>query len=534
MPHLNTRYRPLCLEPLERRELLHAGALATATLVTSVGDIDFEFFDTAAPGTVNNFLNYVKDGDFVNSIFHRLVPNFVLQGGGFTASTDLFPSNPATADASRFAEVPTDPPIENEFGISNTRGTVAMAKLGGDPDSATSQYFINLVNNAGNLDNQNGGFTVFARVVDMTVVDQIAQFQTTNFSSIFPAGSRRQAISAVPFQPQGSQNEIVRVEQVLLSAGLVHGDVFLDVNQNGLKDVTEGGRGGVVVYDDTNNNGTLDGNERSVTTDDLGAFHFAYEAESSYRLRLQDAGDYGPLNGDPIIHTGTIDRALNAFDRNFATVYTGRAWYNDQNPADVDGVNGLTPLDALLVINELTAREFSDATTGTLPPLNSAPAAPQFLDADDDGVVSPLDALVVVNALNDGTPAAALSGSTNGAASVGRYLETQETATSGRIRPAVASGGAQSAVVLPPTLSPPPVRSVLPASSLSLRDSGDQADRRLDDLAVVDNAPRHLGAPLRVASRQRMLLFERRQCEMAWDNGCCPRVHLAIMPALRV
>ncbi len=487
MPLAISRHRPLCLELLERREVLHAGSLATATLKTNVGDIDFEFFDTAAPGTVQNFLNYVEDGDFVNSIFHRLVPNFVLQGGGFSASTDLFPQNPSSADPALFAEVPTDAPIENEFAISNTRGTVAMAKLGGDPDSATNQYFINLVDNSGNLDNQNGGFTVFARVVDMSVVDQIANLPRANFSTLFPPTSRLSAISAAPYQPQGSQIQIVRVEEVVLSAGIVHGDVFLDTNRDGVRDATEGGRGGIVVYDDVNNNGTLDANERSTVTDELGAFHFAYEAASSYRLRMQEAGDYSSMSGDPIILVGTIDRALNDFDQNFATVYTGRAWHNSQAPADVDGVNGVTPLDALFVINELSLREFSDPASGELPELTSSPSAPQFLDADNDGVVAPFDALIVVNALNDSTPAAALSSSASGGGSAGIPGVDLEFA------PPTEARGFEIDEVGSTAIAPPPLLATLAPSatddsSRSLRDAGDRARQLREGLDVLDVA----------------------------------------------
>lgn len=77
--------------------------------------------------------------------------------------------------------------VENEFKVSNTRGTVAMAKLSGDPDSATSQWFINLADNSSNLDNQNGGFTVFAKVIGdgMAVADAIAQLQIVNAGSAF-------------------------------------------------------------------------------------------------------------------------------------------------------------------------------------------------------------------------------------------------------------------------------------------------------------------------------------------------------------
>jgi len=146
---------------------------------TVMGTFDVQLFDTTTPITVGNFLNYVRDADYDDSFFHRLVPGFVLQGGGFyyDSATD------------QTEAVPTDPPIQNEFQVSNTRGTIVMAKLGGDPDSATSQFFFNLTDNSANLDNQNGGFTVFGEVIGsgMDVVDLLASQNTWDGSDIHPA-----------------------------------------------------------------------------------------------------------------------------------------------------------------------------------------------------------------------------------------------------------------------------------------------------------------------------------------------------------
>jgi peptidyl-prolyl cis-trans isomerase A (cyclophilin A) len=136
-------------------------------------------FDEVAPGTVENFLNYVNDGDYEDSFVHRSVPGFVIQGGGFTF------------DAGQAPPIPTDPPIENEFKLSNIRGTIAMAKLGGDPDSATSQWFINLADNSDSLDGddgQGGGFfTVFGQVIGdgMEVADAIAALPRVNAGGAF-------------------------------------------------------------------------------------------------------------------------------------------------------------------------------------------------------------------------------------------------------------------------------------------------------------------------------------------------------------
>lgn len=134
---------------------------------TMFGQIRIKLLDQPgeAPLTVANFRNYADRGDYDGTFFHRLVPDFVLQGGGFFY-------DPVVG----FEGVPTDPPVVNEPGICNVRGTVAMAKLAGQPNSATNQFFINTVDNTQLLGTQNEGYTVFAvvRPEDMAIVDQIA------------------------------------------------------------------------------------------------------------------------------------------------------------------------------------------------------------------------------------------------------------------------------------------------------------------------------------------------------------------------
>jgi len=171
----------------------------TNTLVrfnTSSGPVNVELFDRQAPKTVANFLNYVTDGDYTDSVFHRSAKltggtPFVLQGGGFKFQA----GTPVT-----LAPIPTDPPVHNEpdaTNRSNLRGTLAMAKLGGDPNSATNQFFFNLGNNAANLDTQNGGFTVFGRVVgpaDQAVVDTLAALPTKNEGSAAALPANEQGV----------------------------------------------------------------------------------------------------------------------------------------------------------------------------------------------------------------------------------------------------------------------------------------------------------------------------------------------------
>lgn len=136
---------------------------------TSHGTIMIELDADKAPNTVENFINYVNDEFFDNTIFHRVIPNFMIQGGGFTPGM----SQKATND-----------PIENEAdnSLSNQRGTIAMARTN-DPHSATAQFFINLkdndfLNHSGK-NMQGWGYCVFGRVTDgMDVVDKIAGVQT--------------------------------------------------------------------------------------------------------------------------------------------------------------------------------------------------------------------------------------------------------------------------------------------------------------------------------------------------------------------
>lgn len=146
---------------------------SAARMITDLGTMDFVFFPESAPKTVENFLGYASRGDFDNTIFHRSVSNFIVQGGAFRA------------DASA-SKVPTQPAVINEPDMANVRGTVAMAKVENIPSSATNQFFVNLADNSYNLNIQNEGFTVFARVAGggMSVADAIAALQTRNYSAV--------------------------------------------------------------------------------------------------------------------------------------------------------------------------------------------------------------------------------------------------------------------------------------------------------------------------------------------------------------
>jgi len=152
----------------------------TVKLKTSMGDIVIELNEKAAPVTVKNFLGYIEDGFYDGKIFHRVIRDFMIQGGGFT--TEMTQSQ-------------TRAPIVNEAGngLKNDRGTIAMARTN-DPNSATAQFFINHRNNdfLNYAGKGNPGYAVFGKTIEgMDVVDAIASVQTTT----------RAGMSDVPVEP---------------------------------------------------------------------------------------------------------------------------------------------------------------------------------------------------------------------------------------------------------------------------------------------------------------------------------------------
>lgn len=177
-----------------------SAAAQTVRFRTNLGDMDVQLLPNRAPLTVANFLNYVNKGAYNNSFFHRSVRNFIIQGGGYRWENG------------RPVEIPQDPAVKNEFGESNVRGTLAMAKLDTGPDTATNQWFFNLANNSANLNNQNGGFTVFGRIVNtagLQVMDRIAAL------GIFNAGPPFDAIPLTNYSSGDIKEEnLVRVLSV--------------------------------------------------------------------------------------------------------------------------------------------------------------------------------------------------------------------------------------------------------------------------------------------------------------------------------
>lgn len=166
-----------------------AGAHPVVLLTTSLGKIRIELDPGKAPRTVANFLQYVQAGQYSGTVFHRVIPGFMIQGGGFTKTMEEKPTRAPI-------------PLESRNGLKNTLGTIAMARTS-DPNSATAQFFINTVDNAG-LDYpqpDGNGYAVFGKVVSgMDVVKKI---------------------EAVPTASQGGMANVPQTPVVIESASVV-------------------------------------------------------------------------------------------------------------------------------------------------------------------------------------------------------------------------------------------------------------------------------------------------------------------------
>ncbi len=196
-------------QPLVKLALVFMFAVPTACpasviarMQTSLGSIDVQLYDTEAPLTVANFLSYAKSGAYAGSFIHRSMPGFIIQGGGYGWN----------GTTNQLSYVVSNPPVLNEYSPSrsNLRGTIAMAKLGNDPNSATNQWFFNLADNSANLDNQNGGFTVFGQVLNsgMGVVDAIAALPRVDAGGAF---------STLPYFAPITNNTVQKSNLVIIS-----------------------------------------------------------------------------------------------------------------------------------------------------------------------------------------------------------------------------------------------------------------------------------------------------------------------------
>jgi ELWxxDGT repeat protein/VCBS repeat-containing protein len=282
------------------------GSNPVVSINTNLGPIVMELFEQQTPITVANFLDYINDNDYINSFFHRAAESqgeeFVIQGGGFKTNSTTFSST------AQFTNVPTEGQIQNEPGISNVRGTVAMAKLGGQPNSATSQFFVNLGDNS-TLDSQaSGAFTVFGQVLDMTTSDAIAALPRNT--------SNPQPYNELPLT---ASNQLV-VIQSIEGLGDITGVKYVDANGNGQRDTGEAGVANVTIYIDANNNSQFDTGETSTTTDSQGRYILQVEPGSHLVRALNSPGHIqsGPANNNG--YTVNVQIGIESGDRNFGEV----------------------------------------------------------------------------------------------------------------------------------------------------------------------------------------------------------------------
>lgn len=167
-----------------------------ALIDTTMGQIELELYTSRTPKTVENFIRYAESGFYKDTLFHRVIPNFMVQGGGFDKN---------------FVQKATEKPVRNEANafIPNLRGTISMARTN-DPDSATSQFFINVVDNASlNKSATNPGYAVFGKVINgMNVADKMSKVKT----------KREGYMADVPVEPVIIKNIIIKQPSVTSEA----------------------------------------------------------------------------------------------------------------------------------------------------------------------------------------------------------------------------------------------------------------------------------------------------------------------------
>ncbi|MDH3717128.1 MAG: peptidylprolyl isomerase, partial [Planctomycetota bacterium] len=291
----------LGIETLESRTMLAVDPLLLPTVTFTVsigdttGDLVVETLPHLAPTTVENFANYIEDGDYLTSLFHRLdkVPGRqVLQGGLLTSPTQEF------TDEDQFDFVPTDAPIPNEPDAvlrPNVRGAIGMARTS-NPDSATSGFYFNTQDNPG-FDEPLApvGFTVFGNLTSdsLAVLDMIALLDVLPEA---PFG-----LPDVPFADTnaGTRN-LVRFEEISAS-GTIHGVKFNDRDGDGTQDTGEEGLAGVTIFVDINGNSVLDGPDMVTQTNDEGRYAFALDLEDgeAQTFIVREADDPGMVQTAP-------------------------------------------------------------------------------------------------------------------------------------------------------------------------------------------------------------------------------------------
>lgn len=213
-PQTLTVRRPVALSVLGR--FSDPDTTSAQRVTTSLGSFDVILYPLATPLTVRNFLCYANGKRYTDSFFHRSLPNFVVQGGGYTQTT-----------ATGFRGLVKAAPVVNEPGISNLRGTVAMAKLPDLPNSGTSEFFVNVNDNSENLDSQNSGFTVFGRVptTGMAIFDAINALPTRTYNVSLagvPSSLADIPINSQTPSPAIDPTQLVRISAIVPSTILTY------------------------------------------------------------------------------------------------------------------------------------------------------------------------------------------------------------------------------------------------------------------------------------------------------------------------
>ena len=272
-------------EALEARHMLAGDPIVTVD--TNFGNFQIQLFPSAAPQTVANFLTYVDDGVYSDAIFHRSVPGFVEQTGGFLSASQTF-----SGSTSQFTPITTNAPIPLEYNLPNTFGTVAMAR-GSAANSATSQWFVNLADNSKTLGpggSDANGYAVFGQVIGngMVVLANIAKLPIDNVDN----GTFAQL-------PLGANNLLVQISSVHVDS--IDGTVFSDANANGQLDTGEPGVAGRTVFLDNDGSGVPDASNPSTVTDANGNYTFTGLAAGTYTVL-----EVLPANGSLTTPTQTV------------------------------------------------------------------------------------------------------------------------------------------------------------------------------------------------------------------------------------
>ena len=324
-----------------------------AQIDTVVGKFNIELLANDAPRTVANFLSYVSAGRYQNTFIHRAVTDFVLQGGGYTATVPP-------------AHIPTFAPVVNEFKLANVRGTVAMAKLGGDPNSATSEWFVNLADNRANLDNQNGGFTVFARVIGtgMTVVDAIMALPRGNIGFDNAPGS----VPSTPLRNVPAGETQLRPEYLVTVTDVRTVTLFPTGGGDSVLTITQQNSAPAVV------NTTLSGSTLTIEPVSAGTANIAVRVADSNGNAANATVAVTVASGVPVFTSQPASQSIAAGSTVvFNAPATGAASYRwERNGVEVPGATSET-----LVINNATsanAGSYVGVATNAISSVRSAPA----------------------------------------------------------------------------------------------------------------------------------------------------------------